>query len=340
MVSKKIFYNPEYKIFFYSPFMKSTVLAKVKYALICAPIFFRAKFLVSSHPPKDFFPFTWSTKKVFVNTWHGTPLKAMFFSDRGVADRSLKWILRLNTKTSVFLVSSKLEATLIERCFLIEPRKLFYLGHPRNDALCKNGNITLKRLSTIVQDLPKHEKIILYCPTYRRDTPTIFFPFDDFDAENLANFLEKNKIVILVRTHIYNKLSAMNFFSKRIIPFGFDVCNDVNSILSEVDILITDYSSIYIDYLLLNRPCIFVPYDLEKYTKKRGFLLDYDYWTPGDKVSTYKEFIRAIENVLYGKDAYKDKRRTLRGQFHYFQTENSSEKVFQLINCWDAGKNQ
>jgi CDP-glycerol glycerophosphotransferase len=229
---------------------------------------------------------------------------------------------------------------LIARCFLIDPKKFCYLGHPKNDILCKNSGTTKKSLRTIIRNIPEYEKTILYCPTYRRDAPTLFFPFDDFDPTNLAHFLEKNKLIILVRTHIYSKQSSMNFFSNRVIPFGFNVCADVNSILPETDILITDYSSIYIDYLLLNRPCIFIPYDLESYKNKRGFLLDYDSWTPGHKVLTYKEFICAVEDVLSGKDTYKNKRAALRKKFHQYQTENSCEKVFQLINHWDAGKRQ
>ena len=57
--------------------------------------------------------------------------------------------------------------------------------------------------------------------------------------------------------HVYNEIdkSEGEIFSDRIIDFGFDRCNDVNSILGEVDVLITDYSSIYIDYLLLDKPC-------------------------------------------------------------------------------------
>jgi CDP-glycerol glycerophosphotransferase len=327
--------HPEYKILFYSPFMKPKALEKVKYVFTCAPLFFRAKFLVSSQSPKDFFPFAWSTKKIFINTWHGTPLKAMFFSDHGASKSSLRTILQTNDKTSAFIVSSKLEAKLISRCFLIDPEKFRYLGHPKNDSLYKNEGSSPKIIPEIIRNIPKYEKIILYCPTYRRYAPTLFFPFEDFDLKNLAQFLEKNKLVILVRTHIYDKASAMNFFSKRVIPFGFDVYNDVNSILPEVDILITDYSSIYIDYLLLDRPCIFIPYDLDNYKAKRGLLLDYDYWAAGDKVVTYKGFIRAIEAVLAGKEAYQDERQALRTQFHEYQTENSCEKVFQLINRWD-----
>ena len=70
---------------------------------------------------------------------------------------------------------------------------------------------------------------------------------------------------------------------------------DVYTFLSEVDILITDYSSIYFDYLLWERPIIFFPYDLEYYRDEdRGLIFEYDEYTPGPKIFNAKE----LENVL------------------------------------------
>jgi CDP-glycerol glycerophosphotransferase (TagB/SpsB family) len=326
--------HPEYKVYFYTPFKKSLeTYAKIKYILKFAHIFFKAKFLVSSHPPSDFYPFAWSNRKVLINTWHGTPLKAMFFADSGDTKSNLKRILWLNKKISAFIVSSKLEAATLAECFLINPRKFYYLGQPRNDILLKNP--ADKTLPNIIGTIPEYKKVILYCPTYRRDAPTEFFPFDDFDLQHLNNFLEENKIIILLRGHVYNKKSEKENFSERVIDFGFEICNDVNLILPEVDIMVTDYSSIYIDYLLLDRPCIFVPYDLEEYKRKRGLLYDdYDFWAPGHKVLTYKEFIAAIGEIVSGRDVYKNRREEINRQFNYYQTENSCEKVFKLIENW------
>ena len=70
----------------------------------------------------------------------------------------------------------------------------------------------------------------------------------------------------------------MKICEERMLPYDF---------LNVVDVLITDYSSIYFDYLLLNRPIIFHMPDLEEYQKKRGFILDpLDEWTPGDMSTT------------------------------------------------------
>jgi CDP-glycerol glycerophosphotransferase len=328
----------EYDVFYYLPFHKTFRLnERMNYILRLLPIFFKAKFLVSSHPPTDFFPLiAWSRKKVFINTWHGTPIKSIFFADLGETKEDLERIVRMNTKTSAFLVASDLEARLIERCFKIDPNKLCYLGHPRNDILLKNNN--QRKLPVIVKNLPEYQTIILYCPTYRRDAPTTFFPFNDLDVKHLNCFLKKNKILLLVRGHVYSRYSEKPFFSKRIIDFSFEVLNDVNEILPEVDLLVTDYSSIYIDYLLLDRPCIFIPYDLENYKRKRGLLLDYNAWTPGRKVVTYRQFVVAVEEILSGVDLYKGRRQELIKQFHCFQTENSCEKVFKLLDGWKNEK--
>jgi len=326
--------HSEYKIYFYTPFKKSLgTYAKITYILNFAPLFFKAKSLVSSHPPSDFYPFAWSNRKVLVNTWHGTPLKSMFFADTGDTKSNLKRILRQNKKISAFIVSSKLEAATIAECFLINPRKFYYLGQPRNGILLKKPMD--KILPNIMANIPEYTTVILYCPTYRRDAPTKFFPFDDFDLQHLKKFIEENKIIILLRGHVYNKKSENQYLSERIIDFRFEICNDVNVILPEVDILVTDYSSLYIDYLLLDRPCIFVPYDLEEYKRKRGLLYDdYDFWAPGHKVLAYKEFIATIEELVSNKDIYKTRRQEINRLFNFHQTDNSCEKVFKLIENW------
>lgn len=71
---------------------------------------------------------------------------------------------------------------------------------------------------------------------------------------------------------------------------------DFYNILNAVDILITDYSSIYFDFLLLDRPIIFTPIDYEEYKHNRGFLLEpFDFWAPGDKCFCYEDLKLTID---------------------------------------------
>ena len=323
--------HPDYYIYYYLPFGKSmTFYGRIRYILHFLPIFLKAKFLVGSHPTNDFFPFSWSKRKKLINLWHGTPIKSHFFPDKGESKNNLKQIKKLSAKTTFFIVSSKLEAALISICFFIDPRKICYTGHPRNDILIKNK----EKIKLNFENIPNYKKIILYCPTYRRKDNSKFFPFEDFDLNHLKRFLEEHEIIILIRGHVYNNLnkSERQLFSKRIIDCNFDKCNDITTILPEVDILITDYSSIYIDYLILDKPCIFLPYDLKHFSEERGLLLDdYNFWTPGNKVYTYNDFISSIINIINGIDTYKNKRREIKEQFHYYDYGNACKKVFKLI---------
>jgi CDP-glycerol glycerophosphotransferase (TagB/SpsB family) len=332
--------HPQYKVNFYLPFEKPLdMYARIKYIIKFAPVFFRAKFLVSSHPPSDFYPFIWSSRKILINTWHGAPLKSMFFADSGDTKSNLRRIARLSKKISAFIVSSKLEAATLAECFLINPQKFRYLGQPKNDILLKAHTSNI--LPDVIENIPEYSKAILYCPTYRRDSPTRIFPFDDLDLTHLDSFLEANKLIILLREHVYEKGTKKQDYPERVLHFGFDICSDVNAVLPEVDILVTDYSSIYIDYLLLDRPGIFVAYDLEDYKERRGLVYDdYEFWAPGYHVLTYRDFVTAIEEILSGKDRYKTRRREINRQLNYYQTENSCEKLFELIDSWEEEKHQ
>ena len=76
--------------------------------------------------------------------------------------------------------------------------------------------------------------------------------------------------------------------------------------LNIFDVLITDYSSIYFDYMLLERPMIFLPYDLAEYEGTVGFTIDYNKYAPGDKPNTFEEFIKCLLNVKNNPETYTD----------------------------------
>ncbi len=100
--SPHIFYNyikenvQEFEVDYYLPFNHNkNVLDFITYILKCMPRFLKAKTLISSHPPNDFFPFKWSSRKNFINTWHGIPLKSMFFADNNRDRPNLNEIKKL-----------------------------------------------------------------------------------------------------------------------------------------------------------------------------------------------------------------------------------------------------
>ena len=108
--------------------------------------------------------------------------------------------------------------------------------------------------------------------------------------------------------------------------------------LKMADVLITDYSSIYFDYLLLDRPIIFFAYDLEEYlSDSREMYFDYDEFTPGEKVNDYQELKSGIVKVIYYSDQYKEARNLMRNYvFDYdISCNNIVFKITELGDRYD-----
>lgn len=209
-----------------------------------------------------------SNKRVFINLWHGIPLKTVGALQNKVNKKSSESYKKNASKYSAFLSpSSKLEE-LYEKSFLLKKSQIKILGQ------CRNSNINEKvNLNFYFKELPMYKKAILYVPTWR-DKETIFFPFKDFKPKELMDFLEKNKFIIFIKGHQYEKGLKDLKLGERVVIIK-DEIDDITELLNGFDLLMTDYSSVYFDYLLLNKPLLFLPYDLEEYIEERGLNFKY-----------------------------------------------------------------
>ena len=98
------------------------------------------------------------------------------------------------------------------------------------------------------------------------------------------------------------------------------------------DVLITDYSSVFYDYLLTMRPIIFFADDLEKYTEIRDFYYDYESFIPGPFVKTGNELIEILNNIEQWSQEYKDKRRIMRDKFNKYTDGRATERIIEILN--------
>ena len=95
--------------------------------------------------------------------------------------------------------------------------------------------------------------------------------------------------------------------------------------------MITDYSSVYFDFLLLDRPIIFIPFDIKEYSK-RGFALEpYDFWTPGPKVYSLNELIKELKVFINNPEYYNKERKTVNHLVNTYKDGKSCERVWNLI---------
>lgn len=230
-------------------------------------------------------------RRLVVHLGHGTPLKGL-----GILEKDGKLIKKLyyklnNTNITYSLASSDFLQTIISKCMGLPKSKILVQGQPRTDALFN--------VKENIPEITDEYINVIYAPTWRQHSQVKLFPFSDFNSEELGDFLKKNKIRIFVRFHpAYEESIPEEILKiKNISLFSAKKYLEVMDYINNFDALITDYSSIYLDYMLLERPLIFIPYDLEEYENSVGFTMDYNQNTPGEKPITQREFIDILTKI-------------------------------------------
>jgi CDP-glycerol glycerophosphotransferase (TagB/SpsB family) len=212
-------------------------------------------------------------------------------------------------------------------------------GYPRNDVLLSPTEAVKARWREFLSQ-SRFEKVVLYGPTWRRWEPTQFFPFGDFDRASLLDFLQSRRILLLLRPHMeelrrYRAVRALVddlTTSVSVRRASTDVFPDVCTLLPFVDVLVSDYSSLYHDFLLLDRPLMFVPYDYDVFSRRPGFMYDYLAHLPGPAINNFREFCSHLDSLCRGEDPFRDKRRALRDRIHTYQDSKSCERVAGLLD--------
>ena len=226
-----------------------------------------------------------------------------------------------------------------EECLQIGREKHVVTGYPRNDALLDVPEPYLRRWKDYLDDA-NQPKVVLYAPTWRHGRiATRFFPFDDFNEQDLVATLKSNRAILLLRPHVRD-LETYPQMGQFLAGLAEHDCillathrefPDANSLLPFVDVLVSDYSAIYHDFLLLDRAMLFIPYDYDDFERQNGFLYSYFENLPGPAVHTFGEFKDRLEAALSGHEDYAEKRATLRDKVHIYKDTKSRMRVADLL---------
>ena len=270
-------------------------------------------------------------KRLIINLWHGVPLKKIALLDPNLKKAARIYFKKIFSENYTCILTTSHELIpLMARSFDVYEDKIKVWGQPRNDGLFQKNDCR-KILGQLFPDLPEYTKTVLYAPTFRDYGQVQLFPFKDFDQEQLEAFLEEKNMLLFIRTHVAEQGSAAPYLGKRIRFLGNEQAEDVTGILNIFDCLITDYSSIYIDYLLTDKPMIFLPYDRQQYLDGRGMNFDYDDVTPGPKPETFNDFLDALSPK---EDFWKSERTRVNRLFNEIQHPCAADicnKVLKMI---------
>lgn len=270
-------------------------------------------------------------KRLIINLWHGVPLKKIALLDPNLKKAARIYFKKIFSENYTCILTTSHELIpLMARSFAVSEDKIKVWGQPRNDGLFQKNDCH-EILGQLFLDLPEYTKTVLYAPTFRDYGQVQLFPFKDFDQKQLEAFLEEKNMLLFIRTHVAEQGSAAPYLGKRIRFLGNEQAEDVTGILNIFDCLITDYSSIYIDYLLTDKPMIFLPYDRQQYLDGRGMNFDYDDVTPGPKPETFNDFLDALSPK---EDFWKSERTRVNRLFNEIQHPCAADicnKVLKMI---------
>ena len=283
-----------------------------------------------------------------INLFHALPIKKMerdvekgesaevvLFHSQGVLQLLMRFLLPWRfVKPSYVASTSPLYTRIFSSMFRIPADRVRETGFPRNDILLKDirGSdigVDGDALAHIETWKKRGAKIVLYAPTFR-DTGDSPFLEDLAAVEKLNKLMEKRNALFVLKLHPFIKVSMGEGTHSNILNAA--PLTDSYPLLKLADVLVTDYSSIFVDFLLLDRPEIFFAYDLEKYMKRdRELYFDYHEFTPGPKARSFNEFLETMEAVLAGKDAFREQRARQQDRCFSRQDGESSARVRQFL---------
>src|SRR5690606_202517 len=229
----------------------------------------RAKIFITCINSSDFIPFLITRRNFFVQLWHGSPLKYI-----GIDSRKSRWRKTFD-KVRFFLIDnydmvispSPIVDNIFRSAFNCSKKSLVRAGYPRNE----NFRLEESKVLGIRQfyGLSNKDKLVAYLPTHRREGKGEN-PFrNELKKLLLLNEMFKEKgVFVVVKPHFYEKDSLNDFREESNILIRYELKHDLYEFLGATDALVTDYSSIILDYELLGKEIHIYPFDINEYTKK------------------------------------------------------------------------
>lgn len=226
-----------------------------------------------------------------------------------------------NEKLTYVVCSGEGVRDIYARAFGVKKEQVLPLGAPRCDYLLKTENAQKARaeLEKLYPE-SKGKKVVLYAPTFRDTKEGNMGILRRLDAKKFAEELG-GEYVLFVKLH-------PQVHEKKAITGAVDVTDydDVRKLALFCDVLITDYSSICMDFAFLDKKTVFFAYDLEEYKSKRDFYFDYEAYVPGRVAFTFDECIEAIKS-----EADSDKNESFKRMNFSFFDDKSAERVVDTV---------
>lgn len=276
--------------------------------------------------------------QIYLQTWHGTPLKKLahdievpegttFYRSEMSVEEMRSTYDNDVSKYTYMISPSSFTTEVFQSAFAINKERLIETGYPRNDILSNYHQEEIQKIKADL-NLPDDKKIILYAPTWRDNSYNLKgYTFKlEVDFKKWQEALG-NEYIVVFKPH-YLIINDFDLDGVKDFVYYIDPQADISSLYLIADILVTDYSSVFFDYAILNRPIYFYMYDLDSYRDElRGFYLDIYQDLPGAIIEDENELLTALAN-----NDYDYSRLTAFNQrFNNHEDGNASKRVIDIL---------
>lgn len=280
-----------------------------------------------------------------VNLWHGVGLKRCEFNikDGALAERFVKQTIKErfyhpeSFKRPDYLISSTdFQSKMFASAFRLPLEKCLNLGYPRNAILTQSKENILafvdkyepRETRQLIDKCKQFEKVYIYMPTWRDSQKNVFA--QQMDLRALSEVLRKQKALLLLKPHP-NTIVDNIYQADNIVLIERTV--DIYGVLPFTNVLITDYSSILYDYLLIpNKEVILFLYDYDEYVRERDFYYPFDENVVGKKVTSFAELLECIKNADYSSSE-EEKKHIVDAFWGETVKLNACEEIVKRVIC-------
>lgn len=249
-----------------------------------------------------------------INLWHGIPIKKLYaLWNPDVKERldRVEYRKYERKKYAGLISTSTVDSYSMATMFYpIKYQNIWITGLPKNDLLLMEHNRLPNYFRNQVEKVKKlktNKKLITYAPTYRQTaavSDSQYYQFSEIEIRNLKELLKKHNAIFGFRMHYFrndsNLFNMENYIDNEyIFDLGHTNVPEVAAVLRESDIVISDYSSVFIESIYVDKPVFGFTYDLSHYRDHQdGLLYNFEMIFPSALISKFEALLFELDQEL------------------------------------------
>ena len=255
----------------------------------------------------------WKCKNaLYIELWHGISPKKLGYMMNNISIKDRKWYRKLSHLLDYVIVPSELWQTIYASRFYLNINQILPIAYPKLD-LIKNKNAKDNLSKILKTNIERYNKIILYAPTFRsgcgRKSDSSLgdniIDLKKYDENVFINYLKNNNYLLCVKEHPSEELNftknIKESFNIRILH-NSEIKNnfmDIYDVLDAADLLITDFSSLGVEFIYLDKPVVYLNTKEKEYLKNRGIVFsDFNFWTSNTAVNNIDSLIQLVDSYF------------------------------------------